>query len=181
MGVTHTVIVLAARHGLDPGEAALAALLHDMCKEVHPKVIRTELEDLGAGIPAEDRDFPRIWHGLYAAEDARRQYGIEIPEVLEAVALHTTSDAGVGPLTKALYVADFTEPNREIKAAPAILRLAMDDLEAGYREALAAKTRHVVAKRGALNARGVRALRECCAPGEAKEILSQAESPAGGI
>lgn len=173
MGVTHAATVLAACHRIDAIKATLAGLLHDLCKEVHPKVIRVELRDLDVEIPADDLDFPRIWHGLHAATIAESQFGLSDPELLEAVTLHTTSEAGVSDLTKLLFVADFTEPGRKIEAAPEIFELAKRDLQAGYREALVTKMRHVIAKRGEINQRGWRALEEVC-PDQRQQLLTEA-------
>jgi predicted HD superfamily hydrolase involved in NAD metabolism len=159
LGVTHTLAALAAGHGLGVERGALTGLLHDQSKEFTPEAIRKDLERWGVEIPPEDLDHPKVWHGLHAAHWARVELGVEDPEVLEAVTLHTTSDADAGPLTRAIYVSDFCEPGRSNPEAPAIRRIARDDLDEAYRRVLAAKTRHMLARRGfVLHPRSRRAL-----------------------
>jgi predicted HD superfamily hydrolase involved in NAD metabolism len=158
LGVTHTVAALAERHGLDPGRAALAGLLHDLSKQIDPKEIKKDLAGWKIAIPTEDREHPHTWHGLHAAEWARRKLDLDDPEIYEAVSLHTTADAGVGPLTQALFVADFTEPLRGFKLAPAILDRTRRDLTDGFREALRLKTDRLRSKGRPIHPRARRAL-----------------------
>lgn len=160
LGVTHTVMALAALHQIDLTDAALAGLLHDQSKSLPPEQIRHELQQMGYELPPEDLDFPHTWHGLHAAAYARQHLGLDRPEVFEAVNLHTTADAGVGPLTKALFIADLCEPNRKFKEAAEILKTARRDLDEGFRQAMMHKMRHVANKKKAkLHPRAVRALK----------------------
>lgn len=159
LGVTHTIMALAASHQLDLTEAALAGLLHDLSKEIPPDQLLQELRQMGYELPPEDADFPNTWHGLHAAAYARKHLGLDQPAVFEAVNLHTTGDAGIGPLTKALFIADLCEPNRQMKEGPAILKAARLNLDEGFRQAIVHKMRHVVNKKKALlHPRAVRAL-----------------------
>lgn len=158
LGVTHIMAVLAEVHELDREAAVLAGLIHDQSKELAPEKIEREMEGMGEPISGMDRAHPRIWHGLHAACWARHELGIVDETVLEAAALHSTTDAEVGPLTRALYIADICEPGRENAAAPDILTAARRDLIEGYRRALFHKTRHIVQKQKAgLHPRSVRA------------------------
>lgn len=160
LGVTHTVMALAAVHQIDLTDAALAGLLHDLSKEIPPGQLREELRQMGWELPPDDADFPNTWHGLHAAVYASRHLGLDRPEVFEAVNLHTTADAGVGPLTKALFIADLCEPGRTIKEGPAILKAAHKNLDEGFRQAIVHKMRHVVnKKKSTLHPRAVRALK----------------------
>jgi predicted HD superfamily hydrolase involved in NAD metabolism len=171
LGVTHTVTALAGRHGLDPGQAALAGLLHDLSKQIDPNAIKKDLAGWGIAIPPEDRDHPHTWHGLHAAEWARRKLDLNDPDILEAVTLHTTADAGVCPLTQALFVADFTEPLRGFKQAPPVLDLARRDLLEGFREALRVKVTRLRNKGRSIHPRARRALLDFC-PEEGSETIS---------
>lgn len=145
IGVAHTLSLLAELHQLDREQALMAGLLHDLSKELHPDHIDAELRRRGRELPEEERPFPRTWHGFHAAV-LGEELGINEPDVLEAVALHTTADAELQPLTRALFVADFTEPNRAIAEAPEVLELARHDLDAAFCRALDLKTRHMLGK-----------------------------------
>lgn len=158
LGVTHTMVTLAAIHGLDVEAAAVAALLHDRSKEVGRERMRAELENWGEPIAAEDLDFPGLWHALHAAAWARHELGIHNPDILEAVRLHPTADEGVGPLTRLMFVADYCEPTRRRETAARVRAAARRDLDEAFRMALAAKSRHVRRKKR-LCPRAARALR----------------------
>ncbi len=185
LGVSHVMVTLAAAHRLDIAAAALVALLHDMSKDLAPDEIAADLDRLGQAIPDEDHDHPRVWHGLHAAAWARERWGLD-GELFEAVALHTTADAGVGPLTCALYIADVCEPGRHNPHAAEILEGARADLEEGFRQALAHKLRHVAHKRGTLHPRSLRAMTHWLSPEQRRllevemSVLSQHSETIGG-
>lgn len=110
MGVVSQAACLADAYA--PGDsrlahrAALAALLHDCAKEL-PKA--------RLGVLSGD-DFPEIGavqHALAGAVVARSRYGITDDQVLRAIRLHCTGDAGMGLLDIITYLADLTEPCRD--------------------------------------------------------------------
>ncbi len=140
LGVMHTLNTLANIHGLCPIKATLVSLLHDLSKEIEPSRIRSDLRQRNLDIPKDDLDYPKVWHGYHASVVARQEMGITDPDILEAVALHTTADATVCPMTRAIYVADFCEPGRTVDSANDILGQAKRNLDQGFREALLKKT-----------------------------------------
>lgn len=159
LGVTHTIVTLAHIHGLDPLEAAQAGLLHDISKEIEPGQICRDLALLGEPMEEEDQPFPKTWHGIHAAAVARHEMGIDNPRIHEAIRYHTTAEEGIGPLAMALIVADLTEPSRKPSKVRQILKVAKEDLLAGFRLTLQAKVDHIRQKKGALHPRGLRAVR----------------------
>lgn len=166
LGVTHTAVQLATRHGLDPGLAALAGLVHDRSKALSPQAIEADLASRGIAIPEDDRPFPAIWHGLHAAvwlrQDSGWADGEELEALAEAVQHHSTSEAGLGPLGRLLFIADYTEPGRMFEGLDALRRLAMEDLESGYKSCLATKCRYMVERqRRTIHPRAQRALKNC--------------------
>jgi predicted HD superfamily hydrolase involved in NAD metabolism len=113
LGVEGMAVVLAARHGMDPARAHLAALLHDIAKSLPPNLQRERLDACTVVVPEEeDRHHPQVWHGFVGAQEAHDRYGITEPEVLEAVAYHPTGKAGIGQAGLILFTADFLEPSR---------------------------------------------------------------------
>ncbi len=83
-----------------------AGLLHDSLHDADPEQIR-------ALVPLEFKDAPgKLLHGPAAAERLRRD-GVEDQELLLAITWHTLGHENFGPLGKALYLADYTEPGRE--------------------------------------------------------------------
>ncbi|MEN6627016.1 MAG: bis(5'-nucleosyl)-tetraphosphatase (symmetrical) YqeK [Candidatus Sumerlaeia bacterium] len=160
IGVTHVITILAEIHKLDREAAVMAALVHDQSKELTPEKIEHDLNRYGEPLDGIDREFPRVWHGLHAAAWARHDLGIRDEAVLEATALHSTTDAEIGPLTRALYIADVCEPGRRNAAAGRLMAIAKADLDEGFRKALVHKIRYMIEDQHArLHPRSIRALK----------------------
>lgn len=121
MGVEGMAVVLATRWGVDLERTLLAALLHDIAKPLPASELRERLESCVAVAPSEDdRRFPAVWHGLVAAQEAHERYGVDDPEVLEAIAWHSTGAAKMASIGLTLYVADFIEPSRSWEGVEAV-------------------------------------------------------------
>jgi len=127
-GVMHTAVELARRYGADPVKADLAALLHDLAKfwpvERQEAVIRenrlnTELLD-------HDK---QLLHAEVAAFISQRDYGVDDPEVLDAIRYHTSGRVGMTPMDKIVCLADYIEPGREFPGVERIRELAEVSLE----------------------------------------------------
>ena len=162
LGVAHTAVALAMRHGADAQSAAAAALLHDISKSMTAEEIEADLVQRGGAIAEEDRAHPAIWHGLHAA---RLAGDYEIPpekrdEIARAVAAHSTADSGMSPLAQILCLADYLEPGRSFEGIDALRELARSDLDRGFRAALHHKCRYVEQKGRALSPRAARAMME---------------------
>lgn len=161
LGVTHWAVALAARHGLDPADAAVAALLHDASKETPPDRLAAELAAAGRPLEDDDLALPVAWHGPHAAVVVAREVGADrLPNaeaIAEAVRLHTTGDAGIGPLAKVLFLADSLEPGRDFPGADELRALAHRDLDEAFARTLRLKCESVV-RRKPLSPRARRAL-----------------------
>lgn len=152
LGVTHMAVQLAERHGLDRETAAAAGLVHDRSKGMDPWEIEADLRRRGVEIADEDRPFPAIWHGLHAAtwlqQDSAWKPGPDLDALVEAVRYHSTAEAGLGPLGRLLFVADYLEPGRAFEGIDALRTEAREDLDAAFKSCLAAKCRYMVKKEG---------------------------------
>lgn len=104
MGVVRTAAELAQRWGIDPQKARLAALLHDCAKYLDPVTLCVTGGDDTGILPVQ--------HAFAGAVLAGMQYGIDDPEVLRAIRLHSTGDKGMTLLEQVVYLADLVEPNR---------------------------------------------------------------------
>lgn len=121
-GVKQTAVHLAKRWGADPEKAALCALFHDMFK------CRTVEEEDRAidhyGIDSRYKGNPNLAHSKLAAAAMQQDWQITDPEMLNAVAYHTTGRAGMGLLEKIIYLADAIEPGRQYPGVEVLRRLA---------------------------------------------------------
>lgn len=111
--------------GLSHDDAAVAGLLHDLCRAMPPADLLAQAEEYGIPILPYHEQKPILLHGPLAAEKVKRDLGIDNPDIYEAIYWHTTGKAGYGLLGQALYFADFAEPGRhypEAASAREILR-----------------------------------------------------------
>ena len=103
-GVIETAIRLAHDNHIDTTKARLAALLHDCAKYLPPDELINRSKDSFQIIP--------VLHAEVGAQLAEEVYGINDPDILHAIRLHTTGDVGMTELDKIIYLADMIEPSR---------------------------------------------------------------------
>ena len=127
LGVIETAVLLATRYGINIRKAYLSALLHDYAKELSEGEMRKLCNKFNIQIDAIQDKIIYIMHGHLSAELARHEFGIDDPEILEAISFHTTGRAGMGSLAQILKIADNIEPTRpdfpgldEIKALSSV-------------------------------------------------------------
>lgn len=129
LNVRDQAVHLAQKYGADPEKAALAALLHDIAKELPREQLLQILQD--NAIMAENaaqRPAP-VWHGPCAAILCRTQWGVTDPEVLSAIDCHTTGKPGMSKLDKIIYLADMTSAERDYPEVYELRELAEEDLD----------------------------------------------------
>ena len=105
----------------------LAALLHDNAKQ------RKSLD--GLSVPEDSIGTP-VLHQFLGAEKARRDFGIEDDEILDAIRYHTTAKANMTMLEKLIYTADSLSDDRDYEPIPAIREIAIRDFEKGFKTIL---------------------------------------------
>ena len=94
-----------------------AGLLHDLCKGMKKGEMLAAAATYGIELNETQLASPTLLHGPIAAEECRRNLGIDDEAVCEAIYWHTTGRPGLGRLGCALYFADFAEPLRSFPEA----------------------------------------------------------------
>lgn len=119
-----------------------AGYLHDALKNAPNKELRIMVPERFARLPGP------VLHGPAVAVRLRVE-GVQDKGLLRAVSYHTLGHASLGRLGKALYVADFLEPGRNLRNKwRGELRDRMPkDLDPVLREILRARIQHLL-KRG---------------------------------
>lgn len=130
----HTAVLawdLCRRFGLDPAQGYLAGIIHDLGKGLPPRTLLKLAKSDGKPVSSLEKEKPGLLHGRAAAVLLGERFGIHNDAIIEAVALHTSGGPDMGPLAKALYIADKIEVSRQ-KADPALRKLCRDsrDLDA---------------------------------------------------
>ena len=134
--------VLAQRHGIDPHEARIAGLLHDLARLYSPEQFIREAEARGFPIAPHERAHPVLLHARLGAAIAREQFGVEDARVLSAIAKHTTAAGDMSPLDCVVYLADSLEPKRPFAERAELWDLAMRDLDEAMRQVLLLTIKH---------------------------------------
>ena len=106
-------VEMAEQFGVSEYKAALAALLHDYCK------------DPGGGVEND------VGHGAMAADAVNRDFGIKDEDVLNAIRYHTTGRAGMSKLERIIFLADTVEPGRTYNSIAKLRETCLDDLHKG--------------------------------------------------
>ncbi len=131
IGVATLAEDLAKRHGLDPVRVKLAALVHDLAKEIslERQLILARRWDLL--LYPEDETSPGVLHGPLAAYWLEYRYEIGDQEVLAAVAHHTLGYPGMSRFEMLIYSVDMVEPNRHFPEVDNLRQALYHDIEKG--------------------------------------------------
>lgn len=161
LGVTQTAMQLASCHGVDLERASWAALLHDCAKCMGRDALEARLRGDNLLLEPDDLLYPAVWHALVGADEVRRVYGIDDPSILTAIRDHPTGGDAMDDVSLVLFVADYTEPNREYDASKALrVKAFHQPLLQTAREICAEKIEHLHRKGRGVHARSTRALAE---------------------
>ena len=121
---------LAEVHGLDALKAEQAGLLHDCAKCLPLPEMQQIAREYSLTDDPEILASGGLLHSLVGARVARDQYGMEDPEVLDAVASHTTGAPGMSRLAMCVCLADSIELRRDpYPALEETRRIAEQSLE----------------------------------------------------
>jgi predicted HD superfamily hydrolase involved in NAD metabolism len=116
-GCTETARKLAHRFELVEEKAVAASYLHDIAK-AFPKDRQVAMSREMGMSDAEIDSYPlAVLHGPLAALMAKDRLAIDDPEILQAVAAHSTGCAKMCAVAKAVFVADYIEETRSFPGA----------------------------------------------------------------
>jgi predicted HD superfamily hydrolase involved in NAD metabolism len=97
---------LARRFGLPLASSDLACCAHDLAAVVPARDVVEAAEALEVPLTPADRAVPAVIHGRLGAAALRTVLGVADPDVLNAVAYHTTLRPGASGLEALVFVAD---------------------------------------------------------------------------
>jgi predicted HD superfamily hydrolase involved in NAD metabolism len=137
---------LASAHGIDPGKARVAGMLHDLARLYPDERLLRECSERTLPIDAFERANPIVLHARLGAEIARERFGVDDEAVLSAIRKHTLADAVMSPLDAVVYLADGLEPGRNFAGRAGVLELAFRDLDAAMRAMLASSIEYLSAR-----------------------------------
>ena len=130
LGVIDSAVALAERFGGDAEKARVAAILHDVAKFWPVDRQRAAIEEEGAPAGLDTLSYDKeLWHSHAGAYAAKRDFGVEDEEMLDAIRYHTSGRVGMTKLDKIVCLADYIEPGREFPGVDRLRELAETSLE----------------------------------------------------
>ncbi|MBR5741367.1 MAG: bis(5'-nucleosyl)-tetraphosphatase (symmetrical) YqeK, partial [Firmicutes bacterium] len=117
--------------GADTAELKAKYRIAALCHDLYRGIAVSELDPIveAEGLPEKYKGNPSLAHGKLAAIEMERAYGIDDPDILNAVNYHTTGRPAMSLLETILYVADAAEPNRDYPGVDDLRALAERDLD----------------------------------------------------
>lgn len=125
--VAETAVELAARYGESAEKAELAAIFHDYAKYRPLDEMRRWI--LNSPLPKDLLQYHHeLWHGPVGSILINREYGIDDPEICQAIYYHTTGRANMSKLEMIIFLADYMEPGRSQPGVEEVREVAKQDL-----------------------------------------------------
>lgn len=149
LGVAEEAVRLADKFGVDKDKARIAGLLHDCAKNLDEKngeEFSAICSKYGVTLDKLAKKERALIHAFLGAAVAYKDYGIDDREILEAIYYHTTARANMTPIEKLIYIADMTEPGRELEQSNEIRRLVEIDVDEALIYAIGCSIKHVIRK-----------------------------------
>ena len=125
--VKDTALKLASLYGVDLEKAEIAALFHDMFREISLHEMNEYVKQFNLG--SKYLNNRNLAHGKVAAVIMTKDYGITDEDILNAVSYHTTGRLNMSQLEKIIYLADAIEPNREYPGVDELREAAFVNLD----------------------------------------------------
>lgn len=129
LGVEETAVRLAEYYHVPEKKARQAALLHDCGKGLSKYHLLQRLEGSDIVVDDMEREVDALLHAPVGAIIAKEEFGIEDPEVLQAIRFHTTGSEKMSQLDKIIFLADYIEPGRSCPGIDEVRELAYVDLD----------------------------------------------------
>lgn len=118
--VAATAVEIAEKYGLNVKKAALSGMLHDCAKGLSKKECAFYIKKYKITLDPVSKKIPALWHSFLGPYVAAEEFGIKDKVVLDAIKYHTAGNRRMGPLAKAVYVADYTEIHRKYHSSKKI-------------------------------------------------------------
>ncbi|MBC5629828.1 bis(5'-nucleosyl)-tetraphosphatase (symmetrical) YqeK [Clostridium sp. NSJ-6] len=136
VGVVNTAIELAEIHGENKFKAEIAALSHDIAKNMKVTDLKKLIDEEGISLTIDEEKNMELWHAIVAPILGKKVFKIEDDEILSAMRWHTTGKENMSRLDKIIYLADLIEPSRKFNGIDELRKVAKEDLDLAMVKAL---------------------------------------------
>lgn len=113
IGVMETAVKMAKIFGADVQKAEIAGLLHDCAKQIPHNTQLDMCKEYGIPLDEVKEKELGLLHAELGTYFAEQEFGIDDPEILDAIRYHTLGRENMSTLEKILYLSDIIEPNRK--------------------------------------------------------------------
>ena len=132
LGVVEMSEKLAKIYNADIEKCKVAALLHDICKEMDMKYIKNICKNnFMSELSEEDLENNEILHGFAGSYYVKNELGIDDKEILSAIKYHTVGAKNMTLVEKIVYIADAIEYGRNYPSVVAIREETFKSLDRG--------------------------------------------------
>ena len=145
-GVVEMAKKLAQLNNVSEEKAEIAALAHDVAKNLSKDKMKQIITENNIVISALEENNSNLWHSIIAPIVAKDKLGIEDEEILDSIRWHTTGKENMSVLTKIIYIADMIEPNRNFNGVEEIRKITYDNLDAGVYQGLTQSIQFLLTK-----------------------------------
>lgn len=143
-GVVKMALKLAQKHDVNSDKVFIAALFHDVAKELSLDEQKLQCEELDIRLDEFELEHRDLAHGKIGAALLERDWNIHDQEILNSIAYHTVGRENMTDMEKIVYIADMIELGRKpYPAMEKIRRLAVVDLDKAMYEALSSSKSYV--------------------------------------
>ena len=132
LGVVEMSEKLAKIYNADIEKCKVAALLHDICKEMNMEYIKNICKNNFMNeLSEEDLENNEILHGFAGAYYVKTELGINDKEILNAIKYHTIGAKNMTLVEKIVYIADAIEYGRNYPSVVEIREETFKNLDKG--------------------------------------------------
>ena len=147
VSVARTARRFARLYGVDESQAVRAGLVHDWDKCYHGREVFDRCREMGIELPEGYESMEALFHAPTGAAALARRFPQLEPEVLQAIARHTSGAVDMQPLDIVIYCADMIEPTRTYPSLDELRALVGEaSLEELFRSCFAATVAFLVSR-----------------------------------
>ncbi|MCI8342426.1 MAG: HD domain-containing protein [Firmicutes bacterium] len=144
MGVVKTALKMADFYGADKKKVHAAALLHDCVKDYPADMKRRFCKEFHVPVDEIMLSSIDLTHPFLGAEVAKREYGVDDDEILNAIKYHTTGRKNMTLIEKIIFLADYIEPNRkDFKGLNEVRQMCFENIDAAMKMAICQTVEYV--------------------------------------
>jgi predicted HD superfamily hydrolase involved in NAD metabolism len=136
---------LAEVHNISQERVKIAALGHDLFRDVKPSKLITIAKIYNIPITQIELAAPILLHGMISAEFLKRKYGID-EEIYEAIYYHTSGYEYMGDIGRILVISDSAGDDREYRGVKKLRQESIKSLNLGYKLAIKNKIQYAIKK-----------------------------------